>query len=1305
MKAASATRVCLRRGSKNTLENHYHHSPSALTIQLDGANILCLTKYGLDGDSIVMLTLYQEIAFAATPPTSASLLEFQIPRKDGSYDKSKFSKNHAKERESYIKDEASYSSHFLASQSSIYFRQAKTYPRTFLWKVVSDGRALQVRCADLARGEDEQQEAYITLSFVFQDDISPSGVSLADFDTGDELYVFVCTRGKEIFSLQIPTTAFQAPDAISNDVAQWCKPLDLSSLVFETVHQLYASTPFEFFLSFASGRVQKVTRRSKDDNWKPDMYDDKSWSASIRGMVSRRGGQAIEYGPSHLDIRTVQGMTASTDGNYLFTICLNHQLRVWHLASGRLVVTKDLLDIQRDPQDRIQLNPHNTAFVQLFKLPLQKNPVLVTYSPHEGGQFKFWDVRGGLTDTLTLEDKYPGVKLSPPDPDPSGNTVWSLAGFHVQPGDDFKPSQIWVLWRNNNYHQLYSLHYETNDLVDAWKSNWIQTATNFLVRPAPPDLVRSDSEDVTSKWIDFLLFPGRYPDAVLETALNIYQTAKTSPITIPKSAPLKQRLCSIIASAVSLRKYEDSELDYDRFTIDTDSNWRSFWRVVENVNDGRHLPISLSYDSFSEMTWILMAGKCCAVRECTVLELLQKNEAVELEHLEEVTASRWPHRKVSTDDGEPFQKIGQLIRSARRFREAFTPELSKDLYLTVGEEVLANSEFVSTMKIFELYDSISFGDSISNDIYDRLEADLQLTDGLASLNNEIFLAVLETSVTNSKRSSSALRSTLFGQDVLSAGLLDCLIEGRQLLWDLLALTIFVEGELNQEDEKLVAFDAPELFSQIVPVLRDYERNLWLATHTRHVPLEFLSSSVKSNASRRKAKLAPEHSRVTSILEDILSKDIRPQPAIDRPLMYLITDLLADTQQWISGRDTITPEDGAVYLQCDLIAQGNIDFATEFLSFQPSTAWATYVKGRLYLVKGEHNAAAQYFQRAAYGLAYGKALGNLTEVSAGLVSTLEVECFNHGLAHYLQHVLSLFESSQAYAQVAQFAGLALQAMTSSQKEPFPNFRSEVLSRLFTAELKNWRFEAAFDALVQFSDHALQSRGVISLLDEILNPSSPVANSLGRLEIIQSLPWGLYPRLGRQVDQHLSSLAQKQKYVMTGKNKSFPMGGHVDYLRLVHAIRLSQNDYRGAVSALFDQLKLIKRSGRARNDPQSTEIRRALLALINAMTCIAPEEAYILAEVDDELPNLTSAHSEDMEMKDADDSTKSRKRRRIIITLDDLRRDYQQLLDKCSRIERGDFEFDFDGESEDDGDEMENGQSHLNGVGSKGDAMVL
>ena len=58
-------------------------------------------------------------------------------------------------------------------------------------------------------------------------------------------------------------------------------------------------------------------------------------------------------------------------------------------------------------------------------------------------------------------------------------------------------------------------------------------------------------------------------------------------------------------------------------------------------------------------------------------------------------------------------------------------------------------------------------------------------------------------------------------------------------------------------------------------------------------------------------------------------------------------------------------------------------------------------------------------------------------------------------------------------------------------------------------------------------------------------------------------------------------------------------------------------------------------------------------------------------------------------------------RMVITIDDLRREYQQLLDRCSRIERGDFDFDMD---EQESEDEAGGVPGEDGTGG-GDAMEL
>lgn len=1260
-----------------------------------------------------MLNLYTETAFEVVPATSTSTTEFQIPRNNGSFERSRSRPKQQSRRKEFPHDEQTFAAQHLASESSIYFRQSKSYPRSFLWTVLEDATILQIQCADLARSENDTKEAYLTLRFEFQDPIIHRGVSFADLEKGDVLHVFVCTNRNEIFNLQIPTDAFRDSSNLkSRNVQSWCKALDSSSLKLHTAHHLYAATPLEIFISFTNGKLQRLKRRSGDETWVEDNYDDRSWGASLRGMVSWRGPQAIEYDSGHLDLRTAQSMIASSDGIHLFTVCLNHTLRVWHLPTGTLVASKDLLDKKRDPNDRTHLNPTEHAHLQVFKLPLQRFPVLLTYSPQDGGQFKFWDVKGSLTDTITLEDKYPGVKLSAPDPDPSGNTVWTLVGFKLNPGDDVQPGRLWVLWRNHNYHQLYNCQFEYTNIASSWKSNWVKCATKSSQKRLAPELVRSDDQDPASKWLDFLLSPGHYSETVLRTALAIYEgvTHKSTKIAQAEIS-LGQRLCTVIAAKVPLRKYGDADLDFDRFVVDTDTQWRNFHRIVDMVNDARIAPLSLAYDSFSEMIWIPMSGKLCGIRECSKLELLEQNAIQNVGDLEDTCAKTWPHRKVSSDDGDSFIDLATLVSAARSFRESFPPELSHNFVAAIEEDISTTPQHVVPTRINDICDNIGLSEGISDDVFNQLETNLESLGGCTGINNELFLALLDLLPNKTKAVKSALRTTLFGSLLLSNGIMDQFEAVQQLLLDLLALALFVEGEFNQEDAKIPSFDASELFEQITPILKICQRNLWLSKHFRRVPLEFPGAAGHPNTARRNSEVQNQQTRVVSIFEDTLGKAVRPQPAVERPQLFLVTDQLAEIQCWASGEDSIAPEDGAVYLQCDLLRQEDFDLASDFLRFQPSTSWSSYVKGRLGVGIGQYDMASGYFRKASYGLSHGKAVGNLVELSAGLLSGIEAGSFYNGLPLYLHHITTIFESAKVYNEASRFAHLTLEALEAGQKEPHLNFRTEVLSRLFNSELKLSRYRNAYVALTQLSDLPLQRSSVSALVNAILNGQSSTSGSKSAVMLLQSLPWAMHPHLAQQLDQHLVSLSKTQ--TTTGsRNSEWPSAtSAIDYLDIVHAIRVSQQDYRGAVTILFDKLRLIQRSARARHDPQATALRQVLLALINAMACVAPEEAYILVDQDTKPQGrFPQTSGNDTTMTGADDhneeESRLNKRRRIIVTLEDLRKEYQQVLDKCSRIERGDFDFDVDGDSDEDGDDsLQVDQSRLNLSSRNGGAIAV
>lgn len=151
----------------------------------------------------------------------------------------------------------------------------------------------------------------------------------------------------------------------------------------------------------------------------------------------------------------------------------------------------------------------------------------------------------------------------------------------------------------------------------------------------------------------------------------------------------------------------------------------------------------------------------------------------------------------------------------------------------------------------------------------------------------------------------------------------------------------------------------------------------------------------------------------------------------------------------------------------------------------------------------------------------------------------------------------------------------------------------------------------------------------------------------------------------------------------------------------------------------------------DDPESKELRQELLSLINLLACVEKSNAYILVEVEEKKEtgglNRKGSAGEDNDGSVFVDSPGSDRRKsglnisrgsdgvsspassalgasggnrpqqqqqqpiqqskRIVVTLADLRGEYQAELDRVSRIERGDYEFGDLEEDEDDDEQLD------------------
>lgn len=1207
-----------------------------------------------------MLVAYTESALQLRSAQSSKRKEITIPRQNGTYDRSKYSKR-LERHDRLATDDKTYAAEYLASASSVFFRQSPSYPRSFLWRVLSNQKTLEISSADFSR-QSHEQEADCTIALQFQDQISPRGVSFCDSSDETSIYLFVLTQSNEVFEVCLQTSYFQDLTSIPQDTQQWCAAIPASSLSIDQAFHLNASNPQDVFVTFTSGKIQHWRRDDIQHPWTHVNYDDKRWGSSLLSIVSRKGANEIEFDGMKLAATTAFAVTRSD--KYLFTVCLNHHLRIWHLQSGRLVDTRDLLDQARDVHERIHLNPANAGFIQFLEGGNKHEQILLTCSPLDGGRIKLWRVRNSFDDDpaqFSIEDMIQTSTLQLPDPDPTGSSVWSLSGLQVIFDKQTKDWQAWVLWRNHNHHKAYSLNFGFADISNQWQQDWVEVSI-LSAKAHAPDFVPSENQDITSKWLEFLFFPGRYSNAALETALSQYATAVNGELTgRDRNKPLRERMELLITTWVTFRRYDDSTTDHDRFAIDTDQQWRQYWRILETLQEGRLAPLALSADPVTGMVFLTMTDVCCSIRECSNLELLQKNTPKDLESLQRISRSRWPYRKIPFNASES-KDIATFLEASHNFFSSFPPELETNFLQALQEDLYVEPEIDASTRIVNFYNEIDFANAVQDDVEQEFYKNLSPMGGVAGINTEMYQVLFELITENlqTRDRKSSRTKTIFGIDTTMAGVLEQIVVIRQVLLAMLATTIFVD-----ETEK---FNTADNFERSVQTLRTLERDLWLATHYRTISQDSSSGTASSQV---------------SIMQSLFGEAVTLQSTEHHPMPYLLTQHIKATFANVSGVCEASPDD-PVYLQCNLLRHGDLQLATEFLKFQPSTAWSTYVKGRLSLALGAYQEASSCFKQAAQTVSGKTALGQMTKLSAGLLSAEEASHFNNGLHSYYDHIASLFEVQNAYSDSAVFVLLALDNLKNERDEPVTNFKQSMLLRLFSAEVKCSRFQKAFEALAQFTDAALQRASAIELIDAMLDSGASLNDASGAVRQIQMLPLDSYAQLGFTIDQHLASLAKKQTTIPS-TGGLWLSSSTVDYLSILHALRLSRKDYRGAVSVLFDRLKIIQKSGRARSDPQAVALRHALLSLINAMTCVAEDEAYMIVNTSDD-PRIGGTGLKRIRGGGSAKQGTPRKRQRVVITLDDLRREYQQVLDRCSRIERGDFEFG-DGDDDDDDEEDE------------------
>ncbi|KAL8843428.1 MAG: hypothetical protein Q9176_002041 [Flavoplaca citrina] len=1174
-------------------------------------------------------------------------------------------------------NEETFGRSYLASASSIYYSKSKGYPRSFLWRVLENNKVLEIRSNDLRRPGNLKADATIILQLLFPSAIRKGGVAWAD-DGGETVSVFALTKTNDLFTLTIPNKSFYDVTCLEEESGRWPTAFKPSSFTLTTPHRLVAGSPAQLVIALADGKLLSLIRKDGQDGpaWQERSFDDGHWGSSLRGLINWQGNNTIRYDGTVLDQNTAIAVEYSPSRTHLVTICANHTLKIWNLTLDRIknVFSMDLLGQRREPQDisKVMLDAGSPDILRVFEAEgaiIGDEYYAITYSPHDGGQFKIWAIRDADQGKLGVRFLHSDDILRPPDPDsdPESKTVWKVTDFKVGGGVQGSSMELWLLMRSNKRYKTYSLTFDLVDLPAAWNEKWVLIATETLGLIQAPQPSVSDAQDACEIWLKFFFYPGRYTRSLLETALSIYRSARKSTSANNAKVSLEERLSLAIMAQVRSQSVRD---DVDRCTLfaqyqeSVQQEWSLFYQEVQDLDRLRWQPLALTFDEQSGIPCSVFASGCAFIRGCDGVEALARNAPTALQKAPE------SFEVPSIEDGSRQspqlpEELSILIQGAAAFRRTFSASFQHECHKLLLSELWQDPVYSVADRIDNYYERCGFAEEVTDSAIHSLKETLAPLGSFEGLTSDHFLAIIERLPSSTEENGSSLMSTKLGHKILVRGMQEVLNVHAQVLFDLLMVIVFIEVEAQEEVVSDANLNTSGVFMALSEQLKLYQLMQWLAR----------SIWIQQEEAR------PSHSEHASssstVLESLFATAIRPQTLDRQSQSHALTGTIQDLLVHVRGGDdaSMTLDQVIVHIHCNLLKQGDTDLASDFAQFQPSTAWAVYIRGRLHLQIGELVEAAVCFNKAAYNLAAGqsssdqnqqgdrqssseagKAARAYHKASAGFLSVEEAECFANGLPKYYTHIVHLFQAASFPSYAADFARLAIQFTPQSS-----GLRLSLLQSLFASSLQTSDIESAYTSLSRLPPKD-QSR----LLPEFMKALLSLPNGPGQL---LDFPWPAH--FHAAIDAELADTRRSWATMTDGSASSANMNRD-RRMKILAAWRLRLGDFRGAAAAMYPQLQALvpqqhkgKRAssgmgrskiGGSTNDGMtkgSLGVDEAYLSVMNLMACIDDtgdrerKEAWLLSDAD------------------------GGKRR--VVTIEDVRKGWQKELDRRSVVEGGRWGF--------------------------------
>ncbi|KAF3939503.1 hypothetical protein ABW19_dt0207406 [Dactylella cylindrospora] len=1117
----------------------------------------------------------------------------------------------------------------LASSSSVVFRAINQTPRTILWRVMGDGKTLILMPLDVAKPRKERGGVALAYHIKFSKRITPGCVTFYDLPDSNTLVGFVLTSGSRLYTLSLRETFFTAKSDAARLSDGWCNTFQSPSLSLRSPHFLKAVSGDSVLVALQDGgmiRLDRLVQRG-GFGYKEINFSDGSYFNSIKSIVRWSGAQ-VRYGEKSISAATVVSAAMTYRYSLLFTVSINHQLKVWSMERGAVLGTYDLLNEPASSAPSIKnfLDPAPTNLVTLIEnVPDSRYMfLLLTLSPAASGTFKLWaGTDDGTAGFTRLIDLYPDdvLKLEPP----TFNSLWVVADYGIAALSPSDPNLIsmWLLWKSNTSSRMQTVKFKLGSMPETFV-NWVDASQEQLIDQKPRSPSAGGLDELSSYWIDWIFQPGRFSDTVIDRALEIFKASSKDgqPMeieTVASSASRHDSVLEAIQHTARSKKAQSNEPSTEESVWrDLDGEWNTFYKICTELDRSRIEGLSLSVDPASGLAFVANADTLTVVRKSSESEWVSQNLATANTSDLQLLFNGIESGEKGLFSNNLVEPVRSLILAARDLKESLSPAAFDECVNALQDEVTRPPESSVFDRIDAIYDRCFEGRLPQS----RLDHVASIVAGIQASPETTFRAVY-AAIQNWQRFSGSSRLTVFGEKLLLRGSQEIVHVNYSLLFELTLLLVLVHSSSIVEIDDIEPYNV--LYLDLIALLREYNILTWLSRNSWTPAAEDVESEESFRNSlaiiRRKHEDYLPVIHNFPVLQILLDEEGGPPPTVvgSGP-----TTLTSSIQKFLATTDPQNLSATVMLIASRLLRMNAVRLMGEFMPYLPNDPWGNYLKGRMAVCRKEWRVAEDLFKAAAPGISspHSPPIPSLDP----LFNPVEIEYICAGLPKYYFHVAETFENSKQYDEVVIFSELAYKALPARLKEDGVALRSDILSRQFSAALQVPNYDSAYSALIAYSDKALQRQALKSLVVSMCEHHQ--AEAMCQFE---------FPGLHEEVDDVL-----EKQYEHIREVTSAP----IPYHRIAYAWREARGNRRGASSALYDYLK--KLQGCLTNNQRYTgkDVRDAYLALLNVLSLVPKEQAYVFTRLHAEQES-SGVHFVD--------GTKLKRR---VVTIDNIREEYQE-----------------------------------------------